>query len=124
MISSIGQYGNYASSYRINDIPKVNNDSTLAANKPKIKTEPAEIEAVSLTQNNRSRSADIENVSLTFNKNDDFDYLGKEAPIDSLDMKKAISDMKKDSILKDYQYFVGSAHNLSLESEDGKVVIR
>ena len=46
-------------------------------------------------------------ISMTFHKEETFDYLG-------------ISDMKKDSILQDYQYFVGST--ISVNPEDGMVI--
>ncbi len=68
----------------------------------------------------RSRNADLENISLTFNKEDTYDYLGSESTLAGLDMQKAISDMKKDSVLQEYQYFVGSSQNF-LNTEDGMV---
>ena len=41
-------------------------------------------------------------------KQDDFGYIGRDSDIHSLDVEKAISDMRKDQILQQYQYFVGS----------------
>lgn len=70
---------------------------------------------------NRSRIADLENVSLTFNKEDSFDYIGSESSLANLDVQKAISDMKKDSVLQEYQYFVGNSQNLFANSSDGIV---
>lgn len=58
-------------------------------------------------------------ISMTFHKEETFDYLGSESSLMNLDMQKAISDMKKDSILQDYQYFVGST--ISVNPEDGMV---
>lgn len=60
--------------------------------------------------NNRRETAplDLQDISIGFNKNDDFSYIGKDADIASLDIQKAISDMQKDSIFQEYQYFVGS----------------
>lgn len=71
---------------------------------------------------NRSRMADLENISLTFNKEDDYSYIGSESSLTELDMQKAISDMRKDSVLQEYQYFVGSAQALLNENEDGIVI--
>lgn len=61
-------------------------------------------------------------VSLTFNTHEDFDYLGSSSDIRGLDMEKAISDMKKDQILKQYQYFVGSSKNIFGSLDDGFVI--
>jgi len=71
---------------------------------------------------NRSRSADLENISLTFNKEETYDYLGSESNLSDLDIQKAISDMKRDSVLQEYQYFVGSSQNLFINPADGLVI--
>ena len=67
----------------------------------------------------------LEDVSLTFLKDDTYDMIGSESDLNKLDMQKAISDMKKDKILQDYNYFVGSSvmqqRNIS---EDGVVVAK
>lgn len=55
-----------------------------------------------------SVNAALEDISVTFNKQDDFGYIGRDSDIHSLDVEKAISDMRKDQILQQYQYFVGS----------------
>lgn len=73
-------------------------------------------------QDTRSRTADLENISLTFQKSESFDYLGSESDINRLDVQKALSDMRKDSVLQEYQYFVGSAQSFSFHSEDGTVI--
>ena len=40
-------------------------------------------------------------------------------------MQKAISDMQRDSVLQDYQYFIGSSDDLlKFEDEDGKVFLK
>mgnify|MGYP005761748611 FL=1 len=53
-------------------------------------------------------NAALEDISITFHKQDDFGYIGRDSDIHSLDVEKAISDMRKDQILQQYQYFVGS----------------
>lgn len=79
---------------------------------------PDEIERV----DTRTRKADLQNISLTFQKEDSFDYLGSESTLENLDMQKAVSDMRKDSILQEYQYFVGSSQALFQPTEDGIVI--
>lgn len=72
----------------------------------------------------RTKAASLEDVSLTFNKEDDFSYLGSESDIKTLDMQKAISDMQKDSMLQQYQYFVGDSKNLFDGGADGLVIAK
>ena len=47
-------------------------------------------------QDRRAKAADLENISLTFNKTDSFDYLGSESGLENLDVMKAVSDMRKE----------------------------
>ncbi len=60
----------------------------------------------------RKPDAKLEDISVTFNKQDDFGYIGRDSDIRSLDVQRAISDMQKDSLLQQYQYFVGSSKNI------------
>ena len=73
-------------------------------------------------QDTRLRMADLENISLTFNKEESYDYIGSESGLANLDVQKAVSDMRKDSVLQEYQYFVGSAQALLRETQDGIVI--
>ena len=56
----------------------------------------------------QEKTKDKEDISITFHKQDDFGYIGRDSDIRSLDVEKAISDMRKGQILQQYQYFVGS----------------
>lgn len=60
----------------------------------------------------RKPDAKLEDISVTFNRQDDFGYIGRDSDIRSLDVQRAISDMQKDSLLQQYQYFVGSSKNI------------
>lgn len=117
-----GSFGSFQSDYRISNIPKANES---VVNKPELsvneapKTQELDIQAV----DNRPRSIDPNSVSLSFNKGDDFSYIGTDKDIAGLDMEKAISDMKQDSILQEYNYFVGGRENV-FSSEDGTVVAK
>lgn len=70
------------------------------------------------------QDAALEDISLTFNRQDDFGYLGKDSDIHSLDVERAISDMRKDQVLQQYQYFVGRSQNLFARSTDGVVLAK
>ena len=94
------------------DLPQQGDNLTTAA-------EPVQ-------ENGASRVADLDQVSLKFNKEESFGYIGMDSSLDNLDMQKAISDMQKDQVLQNYQYFVGSAGSLFDEqsSADGMVMLK
>lgn len=130
-ISGIGQYGGFYTNYRVTDIPNVDIETVkkqdeLAASgigqeeQDSLISSPVSIQPA---EDTRSRSANLEDISLNFNTGDDYSYIGSESSIGGLDMQKAISDMHKDKILEDYQYFVGSAQD-QLSNDDGKVFLK
>lgn len=116
-----GGFGSFTSDYRINNIPKAPVEEVKPIEKPveAPKTQELSIQEV----DNRPRAIDPNSVSLSFNKGNDFSYIGSDKDIAGLDMQKAISDMKQDSILQEYNYFVGSASNV-FRSEDGIVLAK
>lgn len=124
----ISDYSSYFQNYRIPNIPEVKPGQIEQQEqlqptpvKPQEKTVIAEQEPV---RNPAGKNADLENISIKFNTGEDYGYIGKDSDIEQLDMQKAISDMKKDSILQQYQYFVGSSQNLMTENifDDGIVI--
>ena len=120
-------FDNYSSYYRTSQIPVVSTEEVKQQDmqKEQLKASaPEEQNSQPLMQPEedfRTKTADLENISLTFNKEETFDYIGNESGLAGLDMQKAISDMRKDEILQGYQYFVGSANTL-FKSEDGVVI--
>ena len=72
----------------------------------------------------RKPDAPLEDIAITFNQQEDFGYLGQDSDIHSLDVARAISDMQKDQMLQQYQYFVGSARNVyeGSQTPDGIVI--
>ncbi len=117
-----GGFGAFQNNYRISDIPRVDVNKPVtpveevkeAVQSPKI-----EIEEI----NKAPRSTDPNSVSLEFNKGNDYSYIGSTKDIEKLDVAKAISDMQQDSILQEYNYFVGSGANV-FSSEDGTVIAK
>lgn len=126
---SISDYSSLFQNYRIPNIPEVQ-IGQVETQEPKVQessVNPQEKQVITEQepfQNRAGKSADLENISLKFNTGDDYGYIGKDSDLEKLDMQKAISDMKKDSVLQQYQYFVGSAKNLNsgIPSEDGIVI--
>jgi len=121
-------YSNFHSSYGMQQIPVVRPEQVSTENAqpkeqqvqaPQKVSEPAQVSYAPQA----SRIANLEDISLTFNREDSFDNIGVDADIATLDMSKAISDMKRDSILSDYQTFVGpSTDQLMAGIEDGIVI--
>ena len=111
--------------YRINNIPRV--DVTQAEqNKPEEKQAPVnQAPAISIEPvvDNRPKNANLSEVSMTFNRQESYGYIGKDRDVSLLDMEKAISMMRQDSALQDYQYFVGNSRDI-FNSEDGRVIAK
>lgn len=124
----ITDYGSYFRNYRIPDVTEVNPGQLKQQEQLKPANAQLQDKKVITDQepvrNPAAKNADLENISLKFNSGEDYGYIGMDSDIEMLDMQKAISDMKKDSILWQYQYFVGSAQNILNENsfDDGIVV--
>lgn len=125
-IGNIGGYGNFSYGYAASRIPSVSVEEVQKQDLQK-QTEnvsvsaPAREESTSPAQ--PRKDADLEDISITFNKQDSFDYIGKDSDIRNLDMQKAISDMQKDQVLQQYNFFVGSAREL-MNDTDGTVIAK
>lgn len=126
-IGSINDYNSLIQNYYVPTIPDVNLDSIHNRSVQKeafLKDSAADIhEEVSVAVPARQDAA-LEDISITFNKQEGFDYIGQDRDIRALDVEKAISDMKKDKVLQQYQYFVGSIRNLTSKSADGLVIAK
>ncbi len=109
-IGRVNDYGIQAQNYKIPSIPSVSEEEVRkqdAAGEGAADNIHEEAYAV-----RPRKDAPLDDISVTFNRQDDFGYIGRDKDIESLDIDRAISDMKKDQILQQYQYFVGSARNL------------
>jgi len=111
------------SSYRVNEIPRISvpteTVSPVQEDEKPVNAASMSIEAV----DDRPRHANLDEVSVSFNKGDDYSYIGKDKDTELLDMQKAVSDMRQDTILQDYRYFVGQGTSV-FQSEDGVVMIK
>ena len=112
----------YMQNYRINDIPKVDASTDVPEQTaPPVKEEKHSVLIEPIVEDRRPKSIDPNTVSMSFNRQEDYGYIGKDKDLSLLDMEKAISMMKQDSILQDYQYFVGNNRDI-FSSEDGRVI--
>lgn len=105
-------------------VQSVQADSKVEANQ---KVLNSQISINDKEETSRTKPAlELENISLGFQKNDTFDYIGSQRDLVQLDMEKAISDMKKDEVLGQYNFFIGRselAGNI-FESDDGIVKVK
>ncbi len=126
-INGINDYSNFINNYRIPSIPGVSVDEVKRQDEElkKVSSSPAlnnTLEDVAISAKPRNDAA-LEDISLTFNKGDDYGYIGKDSDIYSLDVENAISDMQKDNVLKQYQFFVGNTGTGALvDNADGVVI--
>ncbi len=125
-INGINDYSKLIANYRVPSIPSVSVDQVKEQDKQKALQEQQQLHTPELQESILQRprnDAALEDISLTFNKGDDYGYIGKDSDIYSLDVENAISDMQKDSILKQYQFFVGNTGTGALvDNADGIVV--
>jgi len=56
-----------------------------------------------------SRTGNLEKITFDFKKNNEFNLVGAQSKAEDLDVDKALSDMKKDSVLDQYKFFVKSS---------------
>lgn len=128
-INGLSDFGGFYNSYSVRDIPKVSVETVKQQDAAKEtdtlpKAQVIKEESKEQAVDNRKRTADLDNISLNFNAGDDFSYIGSDFELNNLDMEKAISDMKKDKVIQDYQFFVGSSENVNemFASNDGRVI--
>ena len=126
-INGINNYSNFINNYRIPSIPSVSVDEVKRQDEElkKLASSPAlesTLQDAASSAKPRNDAA-LEDISITFNKGDDYGYIGKDSDIYSLDVVNAISDMKKDDVLRQYQFFVGSsASGAIVDNSDGVVI--
>ena len=130
----IGKIGGFYQSYPIQPIKQVDVETVKAQDALKTQQKEEQLPVAQASQeteqtpDTRSRVADLENISLNFNTGDTYDYIGKDSDLSLLDVDQVLSDMKKDSILDQYRYFVGDISNINSAKEglagDGIVIMK
>lgn len=108
-ISGIRPVGGY---YDYNEIKRT--EQILPLETPEIPTSDAGRQETEITAP-QERSAEVEarqtfgayDYASQYNPDATYSLKGAESDIHSLDVEKAISDMRKDEVIHQYQYFVG-----------------
>ena len=65
-----------------------------------------------------SRTGNLEKIIFDFKKNNEFNLVGAQSKAEDLDVDMALSNMKKDSVLDQYKFFVKSS---LVSDQDGSV---
>ena len=130
-INKISQYGGFYDRYRLPQISQVSveevkkQDEELKRREMQQGMEAPQVDRPQKFFSRAPRMAKLEDVSLSFNINETYDYIGRDADLQNLDMMSAISDMQKDKVLEQYQYFVGPkqmADPVVARTMDGMVI--
>lgn len=131
MIQGINQLDSYFSYNRIQQRKLFEEDSAAKLNNQAQNNQVAENTQANTSGEMNLRldkiaersNAPLENITLSLTEPKAFEMKGKDSDINSLDIDKAVSDMQKDQVLMQYQYFVGESNPFS-ESEDGIVIAK
>lgn len=130
-MNKISQYGGFYDRYRLPQISQVSvdevkkQDEELKRSEMQQGMESPQIDKPQEVFTPTPRMTNLEDISLSFNVNETYDYIGKDANLQNLDMMSAISDMQKDKVLQQYQYFVGPnqlADPVVARTMDGMVI--
>jgi hypothetical protein len=71
------------------------------------------------SENQAPKNSNAADFTFDFKKNNNFNLVGATSSMEDMDLDKAMSDMKKDSVLDQYKFFVNPV-NLGTD-EDGTV---
>ncbi len=125
-IGTISDYGSLLQNYRMPSISTVSVEEAAVQESSHTPDTPALEREVEPAVKQPAAQVKLEDVSLSLKGNEPFEMTGRDSAIEQLDIQKAISDMKKDSILEQYQFFVGSSQNI-LQNDiepDGVVITK
>ena len=131
-INGLGQFDIMASYEALNRIPSVNPADIAAAksdDKVVIKDDSLNASSSPVIEESKApelryrNNASIEDISLSFSYDRENAMNGADTDISRLDMEKMVSDAKKDSILSQYQYFVGDSFSIE-DLNDGIVIAK
>ena len=121
----IGGYFDYANLQDYSRIKQMDADGSVVEKISDVQSQNAKVKDTSVNQENSESEQDKREllssdrlIDIAVNKGlkSDEGLIGSKSSIESLDVKKAISDMQKDKILMEYQTFVRNP-----QTEDGFV---
>lgn len=100
----------YAGFYDYNSIKaEALRSQQIAEAQPTISLQQREEPQVTVTEVPVEQNFDSYDFAQTYRSGETYELKGKDSDLESLDVQKAVSDLGKDQVLQQYQYFVGSS---------------
>ena len=122
-IQDLYNYGSYYKENHVNPIQTVSVEEEKTARQTASSSERETSSPFYFENTKAPKSANLENISLTFVTEETFDYIGRNRNVENLDVIQAVSDMQKDSVLHQYHTFV-SMDKPIFSSADGMVFLK
>lgn len=123
-ISGIGasySYGSYANRIDASNTDAKVNESSQASQASHTESAGSQNDQTQYPKQEKIKSSpqeSYEKFSFDFKRDNEYNLIGAKSEIEDLDVEKALSDMKKDSVLDQYKFFVKSS---LVSNEDGSV---
>ena len=126
-IGGFEDYSSYLQNYRVPEIPSVSLEEVRRQDQQHKAAEASQglatSQSTSVAQAPR-KDALLEDISLTFNRSEDFGFLGRESDLALLDAETVVSEARKDDILQQYQFFAGGKSANIVDNADGLVIAK
>ena len=94
-------------SYNSIKLSELRNQQIAAAKEASVVRVPKEADEMSVAENIPVQNYTSYDYAQRYNPDDIFELKGIDSDITNLDVQKAVSDLDKDQVLQQYQFFVG-----------------
>lgn len=109
----------YAGFYDYNSIKaEALRSQQIAEAQPTISLQQREEPRVTVTEVPVEQNFDSYDFAQTYRSGETYELKGKDSDLESLDVQKAVSDLGKDQVLQQYQYFVGSSDAVTKKTNE------
>lgn len=109
----------YAGFYDYNSIKaEALRSQQIAEAQPTISLQQPEEPQVTVTGVPVEQNFDSYDFAQTYRPGETYELKGKDSDLESLDVQKAVSDLGKDQVLQQYQYFVGSSDAVTKKTNE------
>lgn len=109
----------YAGFYDYNSIKaEALRSQQIAEAQPTISLQQREEPQVTVTEVPVEQNFDSYDFAQTYRSGETYELKGKDSDLESLDVQKAVSDLSKDQVLQQYQYFVGSSDAVTKKANE------
>ena len=95
-------------SYNSIKLSELRNQQIAAAKEASVVRVPKEADEMSVAENIPVQNYTSYDYAQRYNPDDIFELKGIDSDITNLDVQKAVSDLDKDQVLQQYQFFVGT----------------